>query len=200
MKAYTSLFKTHRDQPVDEAFAHFYAINGDYDEPFALVARQTVDGVDAWHFQQQRFKDKYAKQGYPKLRNYLNYTFKRLVELEKQEPGRFSSNLRMITGSPSTPASRTLTVPTLWPCFRDISRKQVFRIGLRPIGSLRGAILRQTAHTRATSGPISLILLGIQRTVGISSSIRNTAWTVKCSTICSTEPRNAQECRTSLMT
>lgn len=89
MKAYVSLFKMHREQPVDEVFAHFYPIRGDYDEPFALVARQTVDGVDAWHFQQQRFQDKYANQAYPKLRNYLNYTFKRLVVLEQQEPGRF---------------------------------------------------------------------------------------------------------------
>lgn len=89
MKAYASLFKMHREQPIDEVFAHFYAIRGDYDEPFALVARQTVDGVDAWHFHQQRFKDKYANHAYPKLRNYLNYTFKRLVVLEQQEPGRF---------------------------------------------------------------------------------------------------------------
>ena len=84
-----SLFKMYRHQPVDEVFAHFYAIKGDYDEPFALVARQTVDGVDAWHFHLQRFKDKHAHQAYPKLRNYLNYTFKRLVVLERDEPGRF---------------------------------------------------------------------------------------------------------------
>lgn len=89
MKAYTSLFKMHRDQPAAEVFAHFYPINGSYDEPFALVARQTVDGVDAWHFHQQRFKDKYAHQAYPKLRNYLNYTLKRLLSLEELEPGRF---------------------------------------------------------------------------------------------------------------
>lgn len=89
MKAYVSLFKIHREQSADEIFAHAYPIRGNYDEPFALVARQTVDGVDAWYFQQQRFQDKYANQAYPKLRNYLNYTFKRLVTLEQQEPGRF---------------------------------------------------------------------------------------------------------------
>lgn len=89
MKAYQSLFKNHRAQPLDTVFAHFYAIGGDYDEPFALVARQTVDGIDAWHFQQERFKAKYASQGLPKLRNYLNYTFKRLIELEEQEPGKY---------------------------------------------------------------------------------------------------------------
>lgn len=89
MKAYQSLFKMHREQPLETVFAHFYPINGDYDEPFAIVARQTVDGIDAWHFQQERFKAKYANQGLPKLRNYLNYTFKRLVELEGQDAGRY---------------------------------------------------------------------------------------------------------------
>lgn len=82
MKTYESLYKAYREQPVETVFAHFYPINGDYDEPFNIVARATVDGIDAWHFQQQRFKDKYAHQGLPKLRNYLNYTFKRLLELE----------------------------------------------------------------------------------------------------------------------
>lgn len=89
MKSYVSLFKMHREQGADEIFAHAYPIKGDYDEPLALVARQTVDGVDAWYFQQQRFQDKYANQAYPKLRNYLNYTFKRLVTLEQQAPGQF---------------------------------------------------------------------------------------------------------------
>jgi len=48
MKAYESLFKRHRDQPLETVFAHFYPINSDYDEPFKLVARQTIDGIDAW--------------------------------------------------------------------------------------------------------------------------------------------------------
>jgi hypothetical protein len=89
MKAYESLYKLYRTQSVETVFAHFYPIDGDYDEPFKIVARATVDGIDAWHFQQQRFKDKYANQALPKLRNYLNYTFKRLVELENGEPGRY---------------------------------------------------------------------------------------------------------------
>ncbi len=74
---------------MDKVFAHFYAINGDYDEPFNMVARATVDGIDSWHFHQQRFKDKYKTQAVPKLRNYLNYTFKRLLELEVNYPGKF---------------------------------------------------------------------------------------------------------------
>lgn len=89
MKAYESLFKLYRDQDLEKVFAHFYPINRDYDEPFAIVARATVDGIDAWHFQQERFKAKYANTGLPKLRNYLNYTFKRLLELEGEEPGRY---------------------------------------------------------------------------------------------------------------
>lgn len=100
MKAYESLYKQHREQTLDTVFAHFYPIKDDYDEPFAIVARATVDGIDAWHFQQQRFKDKYAQQSLPKLRNYLNYTFKRLVELEGKEPGRYfliSSDQEWIT-------------------------------------------------------------------------------------------------------
>ncbi len=88
MKAYDSLYKAYRDQPIETVFAHFYAIKGDYDEPFNIDARATVDGIDAWYFQQQRFKDKYASSSVPKLRNYLNYTFKRLVELEQISPGK----------------------------------------------------------------------------------------------------------------
>jgi len=88
MKAYESLFKLYREQSLETVFAHFYPINGDYHEPFNIVARSTVDGIDAWHFQQQRFIDKYANQAVPKLKNYLNYTFKRLVELERSSPGK----------------------------------------------------------------------------------------------------------------
>ncbi|WP_298356964.1 DUF3825 domain-containing protein [Rhodoblastus sp.] len=88
MKAYESLFKRHRAQDISTAFAHFYAIGGDYDEPFKIVARQTVDGIDAWHFRQERFKAKYP-YAVPKLKNYLNYTFKRLLELESLSPGQY---------------------------------------------------------------------------------------------------------------
>lgn len=88
MKPYKSLFKQYKDQPPETAFAHFYAVNQDYDEPYKLVARQTVDGFSAWGFQQDRFVQKYANSAVPKLKNYLNYTFKRLVELDGSEPGK----------------------------------------------------------------------------------------------------------------
>ena len=95
MKAYDSLFKQYRDQPLQNVFAHFYPVTlpqsaqPDYDEPFKAIARATVDGHDAWDFQQPRFKTKYSHAAVPKLRNYLNYTFVRLNALEKDAPGQF---------------------------------------------------------------------------------------------------------------
>ena len=89
MKPYESLFKLHKNQVHDSAFAHFYPIRDDYDEPFKIVARQTLDGIDAWYFHQDKFKNKYPNTAVPKLKNYLNYTFRRLIELEASEPGRY---------------------------------------------------------------------------------------------------------------
>jgi hypothetical protein len=88
MKAYESLFKQYKEQPSDAVFAHFYPINFDYDRPFVIVAEQTIDGLDAWNFHQPRFTAKYPA-AVPKLRNYLNYTFVRLLELERCHPGKF---------------------------------------------------------------------------------------------------------------
>ena len=61
MKAYESLYKRHKQQAAETAFAHFYPVQGDYDEPFKIVARQTVDGIDAWSFQQDRFRIQVSK-------------------------------------------------------------------------------------------------------------------------------------------
>jgi hypothetical protein len=88
MKAYHSLYKLHSGQAPETAFAHFYPVNGSYDEPFRLVAAQTMDGEDAWAFQQERFKTKYRGTNVPKLKNYLNYTFRRLLDLEQTAPGK----------------------------------------------------------------------------------------------------------------
>jgi len=87
MKAYGSLFKAHRDQTPETVFAHFYPVNGDYDEPFKIVARQSIDGIASWAFHQERFRNKHPNTAVPKLKNYLNYTFKRLVDLENESPG-----------------------------------------------------------------------------------------------------------------
>jgi hypothetical protein len=89
MKDYESLYKLHPKQSLDVVFSHFYPIGGDYDEPFKLVARQTIDGIDAWHFHQDRFKSKYPNTAVPKLKNYLNYTFNRLLDLEKCSHGEY---------------------------------------------------------------------------------------------------------------
>ena len=87
MKQYKSLFRRFRDQPLDEVFSHFYPIKDDYDKPFEIIAQNTLDGYDAWTFQQPRFQTKYARTAVPKLRNYLDYTFVRLLELEQRNPG-----------------------------------------------------------------------------------------------------------------
>jgi hypothetical protein len=86
MKTYETLFKLYKNQDPNAPFAHFYAIDSDYDEPFRLIADQTYDGLDSWMFTQKRFQEKYSRSSVPKLKNYLNYTFKRLLELEKLYP------------------------------------------------------------------------------------------------------------------
>jgi hypothetical protein len=89
MKNYKSLFKLYRGQPLDSAFAHFYPIDSDFDKTFCLVADNTMDGFDSWGFNQPRFKQKHSYSAVPKLKNYLNYTFVRLVELENLFPGKY---------------------------------------------------------------------------------------------------------------
>lgn len=90
MKPYQSLFKLYRDQPLESVFAHAYPIQDDYDKPFTNVAAQTIDGLDAWAFHQPRFSAKHPG-AVPKLKNYLNYTFIRLLELEQHKSGKFFS-------------------------------------------------------------------------------------------------------------
>lgn len=89
MKIYESLFKQGGEQDASAVFAHFHKIDNDWDGSYAKVAKDTWDGVDAWHFKQERFKAKYAGQKFPKLKNYLNYTFKRLADLEQENPNEY---------------------------------------------------------------------------------------------------------------
>jgi len=56
IKAYRSLYKRSREQDVSLVFAHFYAVGGDYDEPWKAIARKTIDGFASWGFTQDRFK------------------------------------------------------------------------------------------------------------------------------------------------
>jgi hypothetical protein len=88
MKVYRSLFRRFRDQGSETVFSHIYPVGGDYDEPLNAVARRTIDGFDAWKFTQARFASKYPA-AVPKLRNYLDYTFVRLQDLETQSPGTY---------------------------------------------------------------------------------------------------------------
>lgn len=89
MNSYDTLFKLYREQDLTSVFAHVYAIGTDYDEPFKLIARQTVDGPVAWAFTQERFARKHPNTAVPKLKNYLSYTFKRVLELEQGSPGEY---------------------------------------------------------------------------------------------------------------
>ncbi len=86
MKTYQSMFRRYREQPPATVFCHMYAIDGDYDAPLKTLAARTSDGADAWNFSQAKFLSKY-RNAVPKLRNYLDYTFVRLQELEQARPG-----------------------------------------------------------------------------------------------------------------
>jgi hypothetical protein len=93
MKPYESLFKQYGPQKPETIFAHFYPVKrgvatpADYDEPFREMARASLDGYESWTFQQPKFRAKHASSAVPKLKNYLNYTFVRLVTLELETPG-----------------------------------------------------------------------------------------------------------------
>lgn len=89
MKLYKALFRQYKDQDIASVFAHFYPINEDYDEPFKQLARNTWDGYKSWTFRQPRFITTYPHSSVPKLKNYLNYTFVRLAELEQSETGKY---------------------------------------------------------------------------------------------------------------
>jgi len=92
LENYTSLFRLYKEQPAASVFAHFYPPKRDdappdFDAPFKAIANATLDGFESWTFQQERFRRKHSSSEVPKLKNYLNYTFVRLVLLELQSPG-----------------------------------------------------------------------------------------------------------------
>ncbi len=95
LKPYQSLFGQYGAQKPNTIFAHFYPMRKDpndpkdYDEPFKEIARKSMDGYDSWIFQQPKFRAKHAYSAVPKLKNYLNYTFVRLVALETGTPGEY---------------------------------------------------------------------------------------------------------------
>jgi hypothetical protein len=89
MRPYRSLYRRAQDQHVSSVFAHFYALNSDYDATWKSIARDTIDGFESWGFTQKRFIDQYHRTTVPKLKNYLDYTFVRLIDLEMLSPGEY---------------------------------------------------------------------------------------------------------------
>jgi hypothetical protein len=89
MKPYTSLFSRSKSQAVDTIFAFFPPVDGDWDGRFKELASVTSDGFDSWTFKQKRYSDQYPWTSVPKIRNYLDYTFVRLVELEQKDTGKY---------------------------------------------------------------------------------------------------------------
>lgn len=91
---YESLYTKNSQQDRRTAFAHFHPLKDpltqslDFDAPFTSIAEKTFEGRDAWYFTQPKFENRYKNKP-PKLRNYLQYTFARLRELEIQDPGSY---------------------------------------------------------------------------------------------------------------
>lgn len=91
---YRSLYSNRKDQDIVEVFAHLHPLRNqltgelDFDAPFTTLAEKTSDGKDAWYFTNVKFENRYRNKP-PKLRNYLNYTFNRLRELELRDPGKY---------------------------------------------------------------------------------------------------------------
>jgi hypothetical protein len=88
---YESLFTKGKDQDRRTAFAHFHPFidlnrNQDYDASFVAIAEKTFEGKESWYFTQAKFEQRYKLKP-PKLRNYLLYTFARLIDLEKDDGG-----------------------------------------------------------------------------------------------------------------
>lgn len=91
---YESLFTRGKEQDRRTAFAHFHPFTDpltawhDFDAPFVGIAEKTLEGKDSWYFTQPKFEKRYKSKP-PKLRNYLQYTFARLKDLERAEPGNY---------------------------------------------------------------------------------------------------------------
>lgn len=60
----------------------------DYNAPWIKLGEATLEGREAWEFTSDRYKRKY-NYPCPKLRNYLQYTFVRLLSLEVSDPGKY---------------------------------------------------------------------------------------------------------------
>jgi hypothetical protein len=91
---YRSLFSRVKEQPATEVFAFFPPLYDpltripDYHAPWIKLAENTLEGRGAWEFVTEKYKRKYAAPC-SKLRNYIQYTFARLKDLELAEPGKY---------------------------------------------------------------------------------------------------------------
>jgi len=91
---YDSLFTKGREQDRRTAFGNFHPFKDPltgglgFDAPFVAIADKAYEGKEAWYFTQPKFENRYRNKP-PKLRNYLQYTFVRLKELEQTEPGSY---------------------------------------------------------------------------------------------------------------
>lgn len=99
MKKYTDLTSRHREQPAEEVFAHF-GYDGNRNEtwetPYERLAR--IAKPEEWNFQRPEFKNPH--ENFPILKNYLNYTFRRL---QKQEKIRYSGDRACFNTGLQTP-------------------------------------------------------------------------------------------------
>jgi len=94
IERYESLFTKGKEQDRRTAFGNFHPFRDnltgllDFDAPFVAIAEKTVEGKNAWYFTQPKFENRYKNKP-PKLRNYLQYTFSRLKDLDRGETGAY---------------------------------------------------------------------------------------------------------------
>lgn len=100
MIKYRSLFSLSKTQNTAEIFANFFPPKQKqdvrelqpWDIPFQNIAKQTIDDFSSWNFLMQNFKDKHLYSQVPILKNYLNYTFIRLLQLHTSKAEGEKSN------------------------------------------------------------------------------------------------------------
>lgn len=83
---YENLFSKTKFQDQKKVFAKFfYAKDALPHQPLSMIASRTPEGVAGWGFKQERFKGQYNNP-VPKIYNYLEYTFLRLLTLDQEQP------------------------------------------------------------------------------------------------------------------
>jgi len=193
LKAYGSLFRHYKEQPANSIFAHFYPVKQgaaapDYDEPWKAIARDSLDGYESWTFQQPRFRAKHANSPVPKLKNYLNYTFIRLVTLEQENKSPqipIFSLLPIKSGHASIPVCRILLALIFWQLFNATNQGAILPPFTKhvQIGFIKGVIHPITGNIVIYSELGFLKLRGTQKIVEITFLIPHTGSTRKHSTI-----------------